>query len=361
MLPRSRILRLSLIVVPLILVALLWNAARQRPRFVATPVPAQSLALSHDGKQLAFSIQNDEVFWSKDGKHHRLPLEYTSGFGVEAPIALQFSRDGKALLGAGVRLLANKTPAACQWDLASDRLAWSVTTYGDDNASGFAFSPDGKSLAQRLHDIVKVVDLTKIGEARADSKSRHERAFPVRFQREMQRADKKGRSNFISSVALTADGATLITVENFGNLQFWDIATRQQTGQTPPVPLPRAALTVAQEYTGVKPSPDGRFVAIYNNIGVALWDTTTKQWTLSEQTLSTPHNVVWMPDSRSLWMSGFVAPVSDADKTQQLSVPALKPLRVLPTWGPIAVAGDGHTLATRADNAQKGVWLWNIE
>lgn len=67
-----------------------------------------------------------------------------------------------------------------------------------------------------------------------------------------------------------------------------------------------------------------------------------------------------MPDSRSLWTSSFVAPSSDNDKVQRLSVPELKPLRVLPAWGPFAVSGDGRTIATR-DNAQKGVWLWNID
>lgn len=177
--PRSKFLRVLLFVVPLLVVALLWFSARERPRFVTTPVPVQSLALSHDGKLLAFSIENDEIFWGQNGRYHKLPLEYTPGFGVKSPAALQFSRDGSTLMGTGVRLLANKTPAACQWNLAGNRLMWSVTTAYNDDLGGFALAPDGKSLAQRAYKTVKVLDLTQTGTASTASKSRFERVFPA--------------------------------------------------------------------------------------------------------------------------------------------------------------------------------------
>ncbi len=356
MLPRPKLLRVSLIVVPLVLVALLWSALRGRPRFVATPVSVQSLALSHDGKRLAFTIQNDEVFWGQDERYHRLPLEYKSGFGVKSTAKIQFSRDEDVLLGARVRLLANKTPAACKWDLRTNRLVWSVTS-AKNTSGGFSLTPDGKKLAQLAGSVVTVTDITQQGTAREGSKSRYERAFPILFRQQLRVVESQGSyGNTISHVAISENGATLVAAETTGILQLWDVKTAKLIAKSP-----RYEKTAYYEYNQLKFSPDGRFVAAGDEGGIALWNTVTKVWTRSAVTSQGEHELVWMPDSRSLWTSGFVAPNSDADKLQRLSVPDLKPLQVLPGWGPFAVSGDGKTLAMRADAIQKGVWLWNIE
>lgn len=164
-----------------------------------------------------------------------------------------------------------------------------------------------------------------------------------------------GRSAFPDVIALSADNSQLVIADSGGRLQFWSVATGKKVNQSAPAPMPASNGSFGE----LKPSPDGRYFALSDSTSVALWDSVTGVWTQSALTLGTPHNVVWMPDSRSLWPSSFVAPINDNGKTQRLSVPQLKPLRILPTWGPVAVSGDGHTLATRTYQGD-GVWLWKI-
>ncbi len=363
-----KLLRVSLIVVPLVLMALLWNAARQRPHFVATPVPAQALALSRDGKRLAYSIQSKDVLWSENGTLHKLrALDGIPGYPPGgSPPSIRFSPDGKAIYH-----IENDLPHVFRWDLAKDRVQWSAISAGKANSSfsDFAVSHDGRRMAQRIFDVVKVFDVTGAGTAqkivKSQAASQYARTFPVLFRRKIVRNPRTGGNTYVSDIALSADGSVLILADAGGSLQFWDISTGRLTLQTAPLPFIKGTNMpdVHGEIKNLTAAPDGGYAAFCDDFGVALWNARTRKWTRGPMT--TPvgvHTLVWMPDSRSLWTSSF--PVmgvgTDNDKVQQLSVPELKPLRVLPATGPLAVSGDGKTLATR-DNAQKGVWLWDIE
>ena len=143
-------------------------------------------------------------------------------------------------------------------------------------------------------------------------------------------------------------------------MQFWDVASGKRIERTPPIAKPSA--NNLPMLSQLKPSPDGRFVAVCDNLGVMVWDRTSKSWAQGPQTTPTERYVAWMPDSRSLWLgsNNFPGAVQNQNNLQELSVPELKTMRTLPGVGPLAIAGDGRTLATR-DNAGKGVWLWNIE
>ena len=356
--PRSKLLRLTLLVVPLVLVALLWRAASHRPRFVATPVSAQALALSGDGKRVAFSIQSLHVLWIEDGQLHKLPTTqaYPGYPPFGSPPAVQFAPDGDAVFR-----IEHDIPQVFRWNLATDGVAWSAIppVKTTQPLGDFAVSRDGKRLAQRVHGVVKVLDISKPGTPQkpvpGNGASQYARRFPVLFRQEIGVKARRGSDGYVAALALSSDGAVLIAAEPSGSLQFWNVASGQLTRQTAPLP------SISGSITQLKPSPDGRFVAFCDDKGVALWSTQTGKWTRAvATTLVALHDLAWMPDSRSLWTSSFVIPNADYDRVQRLRVPDLKPLRVVSAWGPIAVSGDGKTLATR-DNAEKGVWLWNIE
>ncbi len=90
-------------------------------------------------------------------------------------------------------------------------------------------------------------------------------------------------------------------------------------------------------------SPDSRFVAFANTPNISIYDLQTKHWTQKPNVLVPSENsmsLAWMPDSKSLWTGG--------DKVLRWSTPDLKMLRALPVRGPVAVSGDGRTLATRS-------------
>ena len=356
--PRSKWLRVVLFAVPLIFVALLWGLVRQqRPRFVATPAMAQALALSYDGTRLAVAAENGQFLWYEAGQKHVLPLEtapgFRSDFAVASPPSLQFARDGSTLFGSNLFLSNDNTKTAYAWNLATNSIAWSAGSTYKDDVNGFALASNASRMAQHSYDVVKVRDLTGAGAPAKNPQSRYGRDFPVLMRLRVPRFLATGRSIFPDVIALSANNSELIIADSSGRLQFWSVATGKKTAQTPPMPASNG------DFSELKPSPDGRFVALCDYTGVALWDTKTGLWTRGALTLSTLHNIAWMPDSRSLWLSGFVAPATDNDKTQKLRVPDLHLLRVLPTWGPVAVSGDGHTLATRTDQGD-GVWLWNI-
>lgn len=360
MLPRSKLVRVLLFAVPLILAAALWFIARnQRPRFVKTPAMVESLALSYDGSRLAVAADNGQILWRGNGRLQILPIETANTFNAVnfafVRPTLQFARDGQTLFGSEFMLSSDSTKTAYAWNLATDKIAWSAASAYKDDFSGYSFARDATKLAQHSYDVVKVLDLTKTGAPIKNQKSRYAREFPVLMRVRVPPFAATGRSGFPDVIALSADNSQMIIADTNGRLQFWSVATGKKVNQSAPAPMPASNGNFGE----LKPSRDGRYVALTDRTSVALWDSTTGVWTQSALTLGTLHNVVWMPDSRSLWLSGFVAPLTDNDKTQRLSVPQLKPLRILPTWGPVAVSGDGRMLATRTYQGD-GVWLWNI-
>lgn len=352
MLPRSKFLRVFLIALPLILVALLWKAARGRPRFVATPSAVFSLALSRDGRAIAAALDDGKFVWRDGGNWHALPTTDTPTPNPSLP-ALQFSPDDQSLLGTNLFVTARNRSLAYAWSLKTGKAAWAEATEdyeGIDNR--FVFSADGQKLALLSYDVVKVFDV-----AGAKTKSKV-RAFPTLMRAQIMRpTDKRGRGTarrgqpFPTAIALAADGKILVIADHLGRLQFWDVATGQLTSRSTPAPQPISQQLVV--------SPDGRFVAACDFTGLSLWDATAQRWTRTSTSMAS-HDVAWMPDSKSLWLGTHSALRLDNGKVRQLSVPALETLRTLPTSGPVAVAGDGRTLATRADTTEKGVWLWNI-
>ena len=357
MLPKSKWLRVLLITVPLILVALLWKPARQRPRFVATPARAETLALSYDGSRLAMATKHPQVWWREAGDFHRLPMEIAApGANISQAPTLQFARDGRTLTSTNLFLAADYSRAAYRWNLADDKIAWSAVSPHKNDGNEAELSSDGRRIAQHSYDVFLVRNLTNEGTPQTNAKSKYARDFPLLLRLRLKLPNEDGLYLMPADFTLSHDAATLILAEKDGRLRFWNIASKQRTAITPPLPAR------VGEIGNLVASPDGRFVALCDSVSVALWDNKTNAWTKSAQTSPATHYLAWMSDSRPLWLGNDISTGEEKNLTRQLSAPALKTMRTLPVWGPLAVAGDGHTLVTRAERySPEGVWLWNID
>ena len=331
-------------VVPLAFGTVLWNAARKRPRTIALPAPIAALALSRDGSRLAVVTDAGQVLWRENAEFQALPSERSFSFvGSPAP-ALQFSPDGKALLGSGFTFPDLNRTGAYQWDLARRTIAWSAAPLPSDEWRRFSFSSDGRKLLNRSNYVTEILAATGNGKASKNPFSRNARSFPIEQRLNTKVVFSGGGETNPSELVLSSDGKTLIGSRLDGRLQFWNVASGQSKNLTPIMPW--VSVDFVSEMSQLKPSPDGRFVAVCDNLSVALWDTATKRWTRGPQTTSTEHYVVWMPDSKSLWFGSNVSTGQDKNLTRQLSAPALQTMRVIPAWGPLALSGDGRTLAT---------------
>ena len=353
MLLRSPWLRVALIVVPLVLVALLWNAARRRPRFVGAPTRIIELALSHDGAKLAIVTAtgngSGEVWWRENAAFQPLPTNHELDRQSGEQPKLQFSRDGQTLLGAQLAATQRNQSRATAWDLSGQNRIWSdgIPDYRGIN-NGYKFSRDGRRLGLLHFDTLKVLDSSDLAQSVGAS-------LPtlMRVQLPYDKKDQSGR--FSRRLALSPKGDVAVVADQNVRLQFWDVAKGQLINETPPPPQ------YMRSIGDIAFSPDGRYVALGDSGTLALWDRTWTRWTQLQLADVAPRYIAWMPDSRSLWLGSDISTASSPDnRTRRLSVPDLKTSRTLPTYGPVAVSGDGHTLATR-DDAQKGVLLWNVD
>ena len=352
MLPRSKWFRIALFVVPLVLAVLLWSIARGRPRFVQAPAGIIELALSPDGVKLAIVTAtgsgSGEVWWRENSAFQPLATNHELDAQSGEQPKLQFSRDGQTLLGAQLAATQKNQSRATAWDLSNQNRVWSdgIPDYrGIDN--GYKFSPDGRRLGLLHFDTLKVLDCSDL--ARSASVS-----LPtlMRVQLPYDKKDQGGR--FSRRLALSHQGDVAAVADQNVRLQFWDVATGRIINETPPPPQ------YMRSIGDIAFSPDGRYVALGDSGTLALWDRTRSQWLQLQLAGVAPRYLAWMPDSRSLWLGSDISTASSPDnRTRRLSVPDLKTMRTLPVSGPLAISGDGRTLATR-DDAQKGVLLWNI-
>ena len=336
----------------------MFQLKQNRPRLVgASSSPVQSLALSRDASRVAVGCDNGALqLWTSDSNQFRwLGIEgkamVNPNLSAGSPVDLRFSPDDATLFGSGIRLAANNTSSLFAWDAGTRKIKWSQNSGLEDDMSRFWPSNDGKRVLNRSYDVVKMFDVSKGGTAQPNKQSKFARAFPVVTRFRARIAEKGGGTSLPQTVALSSDGKTIIVAGRDGHLEFWNAANGQKQSQTP---APKLQTSI--NHVNLLPSPDGRFVALFDGTNLSLWNVAAKSWARTTIVVTTSYNsaMAWMPDSRSLWLSG--------DAVQQLSVPELQKLRELPIGGPLALSGDGKTLATRniPSNGVSGVWLWNV-
>ena len=190
MLLRSKGLRALLVVVPLILVALLWNAARMRPRFVQTPARVIALALSHDGSRLAVVTNAGKVIWRESGEFQTLPGE--KPFSLLSSPIIQFSSDGETLTATGFQFKYSPSTGAYRWNLKNGKIQWSAVPSAKDMLRVFTISNDGQKLLDRSYEVVKVRDAAGKSKPDKNSLSRYAVSFPTETRLEINIMLKDG-------------------------------------------------------------------------------------------------------------------------------------------------------------------------
>lgn len=340
---------------PLVIFAAMWRVSSRRPRLLGSlDSPAQALAVSRDGSRVAVLTENGAArFWtSQNNDFLGLPFDGLGAFrstssglgGADSPV-LQFWPDEKSVFASSSLRADTSGEMARVWSLPDRKPVWSALPNGKDDFSRFWLSSDGTRLVQRTWTWVKIFDLTKSSTPRASELSRSARNFTL-----VRRFDFHNTKTLMpQGLALSPDNKTLVVLSSSGPLEFWDVKTAKRTLQTPPPPRPQGNISA------LSLSPDGRFIALCDNMGVFVWNTATSVWTQTSSYSSFERSIAWASDSRSLWTGG--------DKVEQWRAPDLKPLRTLPVSGPVALSSDGKTLVTRnvpRTGEGNGVWAWNI-
>jgi WD40 repeat protein/transcriptional regulator with XRE-family HTH domain len=155
----------------------------------------------------------------------------------------------------------------------------------------------------------------------------------------------------VNSVAFSPDGKTLADGDVSGNVQLWNLATKQQTSA---FPIPGGLGGVVSVF-----SPDGRTVATGSTDGsVRLWDVATSQQAGGPLTghNGAVNSVAFSPDGTTL------ASGNNNGSVQLWDVATHRPIgRLTGQSGPVnsvAFSPDGTTLAS--GNYNGGAVLWDV-
>ena len=365
-----------------------------------------SLALSPDGKTIAFGNSTKVILWDISSRQ-MIGEPLNSQIGSVANLA--FSPDGKVLAagsyGGQIRLWNLATRQPMGEPIASDSSSIEDLAFSPDSQTlasssrgenstiklwrvadrqllgqmpqnyrgeilSIAFSPDGRTLASAGGDgDVRLWDVTDPGKPRLLSRmpARHGTAWSVAFSPDGQMvasagADKQiilwdvsnrenpqpvgdpllGHTNGIFSIVFSPDGKTLAAASRDSNISLWNVNTRQPIG-SPLIGHSDWVLSVAF-------SPDGkRLVSSGRDSAILLWDVTNKH-RLGE---SLSGDIRQSVNTLAFNESGKLLASGGADNTVRLwDVQKRQHLRNLPVTGSdwqvvhsLAFSPNGKTLA----------------
>jgi WD40 repeat protein/serine/threonine protein kinase len=247
------------------------------------------MAVSPDGKTLAYVQDNTIRFWDAAAKRERGKVQCLANFVS----ALAFSPDGKTFASA------SSWPITIQlWDVAKLRPKISFQSFRSV-VSSMAFSPDGTTLATGIQfgrvvlwdpatgtekAILQgyegawsraTVAFSRDGKTLATANNRGlVRLWDVATARQF--ASLKGHTDDVRSLAFFPDGETLATGSDDGTVKLWDVATGQEK-VTLPGHLPG--------FVAIAISPNGNILASGSGDGIVrLWRASTHADALARQT-----------------------------------------------------------------------------
>jgi RNA polymerase sigma factor (sigma-70 family) len=280
----------------------------------------RNIALSANGRLVAVGQEKEIILWdSTSGKEvRRLAQPDATGFA--------FSPDGKILAAAG------PNPDIHLWDLATGKeitkLPWKR---GSTSVVLLAYTSDGKTLiAGQLFD-------SKIG------------LLDVASGRKRRELDAQGGD--ILSFALSPDGAILATGCRRGGVPLWDVKTGKLIRK-----LPTAD---GRECLAVAFSPNGKTLAAIEHDPkrqerfLVLWEVASGEELSRKKGDFAFWSIVFSPDSDTLiggW--GSTIRLWDVATGKEVGPAASNP----PVADPVTVSPNGRMLAFR----EKNIRLWDM-
>jgi WD40 repeat protein len=245
-----------------------WDRASGRLiRSISSSAEVPALALSSDGKFLAYAQRNTEVdlIDTSDGKKLK---ELILPNGKLAATAI--SPDGLTLVTAS-------TMGLKLWDIAG---AKELAGLAVDSVSQVSFSPDGKAIAYSTGEYLRI--------------------WEPKSQRNLVPPVSDARKASIGDVTIAPDGLTLVSAHG-NTLNQWNATTMR----------PSRSLTGNLEWIrAVTISPDGRTITTANSDTAASdgtiqeWDASTGLELRSIKLLRQPRSIIYSRDGRTIAVAG---------------------------------------------------------
>lgn len=288
-----------------------------------TLLPAQYGALLQSGRavelrdsrtwKVRHSLEPTEADDAESMRHSRLLLS------AKRAAAVAFSRDGTTVLaqipGEGIRRWDART-GGTKDGIADERLLESI----------IAVSPNGDFIAELTAEGIRVTDRT----------NHSSKLFPLRL------------AGPTSRVALSRDGRNLVSADESGSIQVWDLTSGKI----------KTTINAGTKVTAVAIDDSGQMLAsAQTDRSILLWDLPTSaplgELKKHEEVINA---LVFSPDGKTLASGGDDRTVIVWD------VPSRRAKRTLKghdlTVTSLAFSPDGLTLATGSGNAS--VVLWNV-
>jgi len=234
----------------------------------------RNIALSPNGKLVAVGQEKTILLWDIDSGKEVCRLAHPDATGFA------FSPDGKILAAA------DHGPYILMWDIAIGKnIAEIPWQRGNSSVAQLTFTPDGKTLiaGENFDSKISLVDV-------ASRKTRHQ---------------LDARGGVIFSFALSPDGGLLATGGRKGDIPIWDV----KTGKL----IQKLQAKGRKDCTGVAFAPDGKTLAAVEhgdvkNI-VSFWNVASgKELPRPKNDIYSFGNVVFAPDGKTLitgWCSAI--------------------------------------------------------
>ena len=336
---------------PLLLIALLWRIAGQRP----THLPGlggrvTAIAFSPDGKTIVCASDNGLAqVWKPEIKKWRSFLHPAYSAANWGLTHLIITRDGRALIGGGSTISSPSIWGQFDiWDMKTRREYPNLHFYSND----FDVAGDGARFASSFPDGIGIFRLDL---SNPQWKSSSTSPSPLILNKAVHILSGSGNGQ---APTFSSDGSHIATFAA-GNLLIYDLSRNAK--------VQRILAQKAQQPTGagwignlqnLAWSSDGKLIAAIFDSALVLWraDGTSLGSVALSNTApvvsGVRRSIAFAPDSQSL-------AVGD-ENVQLWSVPDLKLRRTIKAPGPIAFSPDGKTLASGGANGAPEVLLWKL-
>ena len=193
----------------------------------------------------------------------------------------RFTPDSSAVLCGTAVTGAGERQAVTRWEVKSGVKQAELPLLNQGRDHKFAMTPDGKTLFHAL-----------------ENESLYVRTYDAETGKEL--FPRQGHTGAVWSVAVSADGHTVVSGGTDGDVRLWDLGGWKAGDPQPPV---RSLTGHTATVYSVAFSPDGKLIASASQDGtMRLWDVTTAETvrTLARESKGSVSEVAFSPDGKIL-------------------------------------------------------------